>query len=90
MAIQNADIYGPTAIQLPDGTTIIGPAPAAPSAPASSGKKLNFLGWGVLLLGLYAINGTSMGHEVIFYSMVLIIIFLFTYNYKRIMPILTK
>lgn len=89
MAIQNSDIYGPTAIQLPNGTTLIGPM-ATPAAPASSGKKLNFLGWGVLLLGLYAINKSNMGHEVIFYSMVLIVLFLFTYNYKRIMPVLTK
>lgn len=60
-------------------------------APASpSNKKLNFLGWCVLLLGLYAINGSKMGHEILFYSMVLIVLFLFVYNYNRIMPVLTK
>jgi hypothetical protein len=57
---------------------------------ATAPKKLNFLGWCVLLLALYAWNGTSIGHEVIFYSLVLIVLFLFIYNYKAIMKVLTK
>lgn len=62
-----------------------------PSTPtATTGKKLNFLGWSVLLLGLYAINKTSTGHEIIYLSMILIMIFLFSHNYDRIMPRLTK
>lgn len=53
-------------------------------------RKLNFLGWGVLLLLLYALNGTNMGHEILYLSMVLIVLFLFIYNYKQILPVLTK
>lgn len=62
------------------------------STPASSGSshKLNFLGWGLLLLGLYAWNGTKIGHETIYYSMVLIVLFLFIFNYRRIMPAITS
>lgn len=63
--------------------------PATGISPAST-KKLNFLGWSVLLLGLYAINKTSTGHEILYLSMVLIVLFLFIYNYERIMPHLTK
>jgi hypothetical protein len=59
-------------------------------ASAQAPVKLNFLGWSVVLLGLYAINGTGTGHEIIFYAMVLIVIFLFVYNYNRIMPVITK
>lgn len=53
-------------------------------------RKLNFLGWGVLLLGLYALNGTKTGHEIIFYAMILILLFLFSYNYKKVLDVLTK
>lgn len=63
--------------------------PAIGASP-TTGKKLNFLGWAVLLLGLYAINKTSTGHEILYLSMVLIVLFLFIYNYERIMPHLTK
>lgn len=62
----------------------------APAAAASTGKKLNFLGWGVLLLGLYALNGTTTGHEVLYLSLVLIVLYLFIYNYKSILGVLTK
>lgn len=54
------------------------------------GKSLNFLGWAVLLLGLYALNKNSTGHEVIYLSMVLIVLFLFVFNFNRIMPAITK
>lgn len=62
---------------------------AAAATPAS-GKKLNFLGWGVLLLGLYALNGTSKGHEIIYLSLVLIVLYLFVYNYQAVLNVLTK
>lgn len=86
--ILNANPNGANAIQEPNGTVSIGHMSAGSSS--SGGYKLNFLGWSVLLLGLYAINGTKTGHEIIFYCMVLIVLFLFVYNYQKIMPILTK
>lgn len=62
---------------------------AAPTS-AGSSPKLNFLGWGVLLLALYAWNGTKLGHTVLYYGMFLIVLFLFVFNYNRIMPAITK
>lgn len=61
-----------------------------PAASQATGKKLTFLGWGVLLLGLYALNGTSKGHEIIYLSLVLIVLYLFIYNYQTILGVLTK
>jgi hypothetical protein len=61
-----------------------------PAEQATTGKKLNFLGWGVLLLGLYALNGTSSGHEIIYMSLVLIVLFLFTAHYQAVLGVLTK
>ena len=53
-------------------------------------KHLNFLGWSVLLLGIYAINKTKTGHQAVYLGMVLIVMFLFIFNYERIIPRLTK
>lgn len=80
--ILNADPNGPNAFHQ-NGQTFYTQDGSAP-------KKLNFLGWTVLLLGLYALNGTSAGHEIIFYSMVLIVMFLFVYNYQSILSKITK
>lgn len=91
--------------QTPIPTTDITPPSLPPSLATNNGasstvqeqqaatattKKLTFLGWGVLLLGLYALNGTSLGHEAIYYSLVLIVLFLFIYNYQAILKVLTK
>lgn len=85
--ILNADPTGGNAYQAPNGSIHI--AGGSTSSPGSA-PKLNFLGWGILLLGLYAWNGTKIGHETIYYSLVLIVLFLFIFNYKRIMPAITK
>lgn len=85
MRLNAADTIGSNG----DGVTAPYNQPNSPT-PQGSGKKLNFLGWAVLLLGLYALNGTSWGHEIMFYSMVLIVLFLFIYNYKQILSKLTK
>lgn len=89
MAAQPEIGYDLTPSTLQAWNNAYNPAPS-PVPAAASGKKLNFLGWGVLLLGLYALNGTNTGHEVIYLSLVLIVLFLFTYNYQSILQVLTK
>jgi hypothetical protein len=89
--ILNADPNQGGAIQINGNTYYTGAETSnSPQAASSGGSKLTFLGWGVLLLGLYAFNGTSTGHEMIYYSMVLIVLFLFVFNYKQILAVLTK
>lgn len=89
--ILNSDPTQGGAIQINGYTYYTGAeGSTSPITSSSSGKQLTFLGWGVLLLGLYALNGTSLGHEAIFYSMVLIVLFLFIYNYQKILSVLTK
>jgi hypothetical protein len=55
-----------------------------------SHAKPTFLGWVVLLVLLYAWNKTKIGHEILFYGMALIVLFLFVGNYQRILPVLFK
>jgi hypothetical protein len=81
--ILNLDPSGPNAIPLPGSTAEVLQGNPTP-------KKLNFLGWAVLILALYAWNGTNIGHEAIFYSMALIVLFLFIYNYQSIFKAITK
>jgi hypothetical protein len=52
--------------------------------------KPTFLGWIVILLLLYAWNKTKTGHEILFYGMALIVLFLFVGNANRILPVLFK
>lgn len=57
---------------------------------SSSVTHLTVIGWIVFLLILYGVNKTTYGHQLIYYGLVLILIFLFVGNYNRILPILTK
>lgn len=51
---------------------------------------LTVLGWFVFLLLLYGWNRTKTGHEIIYFGLVLIFIFLLSRNWERIKPVLVK
>lgn len=55
-------------------------------------KPLHFtlLGWILFLFGLVLINKTKTGHTLIFYSLLLILVFLLVGNYRRIMSVIIK
>lgn len=55
-----------------------------------TGSGLTVLGWIVLVIALYGVNHTNTGHEIIFLAMCLIVLFLFTANYKKIQSLLFK
>lgn len=61
-----------------------------PHSGSFTGAHFTLLGWAVLLMLLYAVNKTKTGHTLLYFSMVLIVLFLFLFNYQRILPLLTK
>jgi hypothetical protein len=46
--------------------------------------RLTFIGWCVMLLGLYWVSKTKTGHAVIYLALLLILVFLLLQNYKQI------
>ncbi|MCF8567009.1 hypothetical protein LLE49_20010 [Alicyclobacillus tolerans] len=53
--------------------------------PNAPGLHLTLVGWFVFLLLLYAWSKTNMGHEVIYYGLVLILILLLVRNYQYVL-----
>lgn len=60
------------------------------TAPSLTGAPLTVVGWIVLLVALYGLNHTKIGHELMFYVMVLIVLYLFSANYKNIQALIFK
>lgn len=70
------------------GKTAVSDKKSVATDPTGSG--LTLLGWVVLLVAVYGFNHTKVGHELIFYSLCLIVLFLFSANYKTIQGLLFK
>lgn len=66
----------------PLNVTVSGGQLGNPNAP---GIHLNLTGWFVFLLLLYAWSKTGMGHEVIYYALLLILLMLVVRNYQSIL-----
>lgn len=62
----------------------------APVGTPLTTEKLTVLGWIVFLIALMGFNHTKTGHEIIFYAMVLIVLYLFLVNNKAVLGLLTK
>lgn len=80
----------PNILAIPNGSggsTVVNTAAQTKPFTALKGNP-TLLGWGVFLLAMYALNETSTGHEFIFYTLVLIVLFLFIGNYNTILPYL--
>lgn len=56
----------------------------------TSTTHFTFIGWAVILLLLFALNKTKVGHTLIYWGLVLILMFLFLNNYQRIQAVMIK
>lgn len=54
-----------------------------------SGRHFTFLGWVIFLLLLYAWSKTKTGYAVIYYSLILILLLMFTQNYVAVENVMT-
>jgi hypothetical protein len=52
--------------------------------------KLTFVGWAIFLFLLYLASKTKFGHNLIYYSLVLILIFLLITSTKKIIDVSTE
>ena len=54
------------------------------------GKKISFIGWAIVLGFIYAITKTNkFGYNLVYYSLVLILILLLVGQYKSINDVMT-
>jgi hypothetical protein len=52
--------------------------------------KLNFIGWAIFLFLLYLASKTKFGHNIIYYSLVLILIYLLITSSQKIIDVSTE
>jgi hypothetical protein len=52
--------------------------------------QFTLVGWIIFLMFLYMLNRTRVGHSLIYWMLVLIAVYLFVGNYKRILPVVVK
>lgn len=55
-----------------------------------SNRIPSLIGWIIFLSLMYFVNKTGTGHKILFYTLLLILIYLLVFNYQRIGNIMTK
>lgn len=55
-----------------------------------SNRIPSLIGWIIFLSLMYFVNKTGTGHKILFYTLLLILIYLLVFNYQRIGKIMTK